>query len=380
MAEGLRWIRRSDRMDLIRSRRMTDEVFKALPSAIAVLDTEGRVEVSTQSARDLFGLKPGVLIKELNLNWLHNLVRLAMDENRKEEIDSANGFIQQFSANNEYFFQPVALPIHTEVNREEITGVIVVFKDVTQLHEQQELKRSVVSTVSHQLKTPLTSIRMSVHLLLEERMGTLNEKQTDLLMTAREDSERLSTILDDLLDLNRIESGKALLDIKPTSVHSLINDAVESFSVDARDKGIMLEGAVTDDFSEVLADAARIHHVFANLLTNALRFTDAGGSITISAEDRPDSVCFGVRDTGKGIPKDYLNFLFNQFYRVPGQKGQTGVGLGLAIVKQIVTAHGGDVGAESAPGRGANFWFTLPKADGKNQDQNSTEKGNQRRK
>ena len=130
-------------------------------------------------------------------------------EDRIIEHDPKNGYVQQFIDNREYFFQPMAVPIPVGPERREPTGVALILKDVTQVHEQQEMKRGVVSTVSHQLKTPLTSLRMSIHLLLEERIGPLNEKQIELLMAARDDSERLVGILDDLLDINRIESGKS---------------------------------------------------------------------------------------------------------------------------------------------------------------------------
>jgi signal transduction histidine kinase len=238
--------------------------------------------------------------------------------------------------------------------------VALILKDVTQVHEQQEMKRGVVSTVSHQLKTPLTSIRMSVHLLLEERIGALNEKQIELLMAARDDSERLVGILDDLLDINRIESGKSQLALEPTASRALARDAMEPFLVDAKDKGVTLENAVADDLPEVMADAEKIRHVFANLLSNALQFTGPGGAVTIRAEQEQDKVAFLVEDTGEGMPEKELKHLFEQFYRAPGQDEKTGVGLGLAIAKEIVHAHGGDVGAESVPGKGSTFRFTLP--------------------
>ena len=181
MAAALRQVRKEDRVNLMRTRRATEEVFKALPTAIAVLDLEGKVEVSTETADQHFGLKPGVLASDLGYDWLLPLIRKALDEDRIVECDPKNGYIQQFVDHREYFFQPMAVPIPVGPERREPTGVALILKDVTQVHEQQEMKRGVVSTVSHQLKTPLTSIRMSIHLLLEERIGTLNEKQIELL-------------------------------------------------------------------------------------------------------------------------------------------------------------------------------------------------------
>jgi signal transduction histidine kinase len=231
---------------------------------------------------------------------------------------------------------------------------------MTQVREQQELKRGVVSTVSHQLKTPLTSLRMSIYLLLEERIGTINEKQTELLMAARDDSDRLVGILNDLLDLNRIESGKSNLSPEPVSPQRLVHDSIEPFLIEAKEKGVDLQNEVKDDLPDVLADFQKIRYVFSNLLSNALRFTDPGGYIIVRAQQEQDYVRFFIEDSGKGIAAEHLNHLFEQFYRVPGQDDKSGIGLGLAIVREIVRAHGGDVGVESRLGKGSTFSFSLP--------------------
>jgi signal transduction histidine kinase len=360
MISALRQVRKADRINLLRTRRATEEVFKSLPTAIAVLDLDGRVEVSTETAALHFGLKPGVLAGRLGYKWLLPMIREALDGDRIIERDTKNGYIQQFVDNREYFFQPMVVPIPSGPESGESAGLALILKDMTQVHEQQELKRGVVSTVSHQLKTPLTSLRMSIYLLLEERIGTLNEKQVELLMVARDDSNRLVGILNDLLDLNRIESGKSNLSPEPVLPQSIVRDAVEPFLIEARDKGVNILNNVTDDLPEVMADAQKIRHVFSNLFSNALRFTEPGGSITVRARQEQDYVRFYIEDTGKGIASEHLKHLFEQFYRVPGQDDKSGIGLGLAIVKEIVHAHGGDVGVESELGKGSTFYFSLP--------------------
>jgi len=362
MISALRQVRKTDRINLLRTRRATEEVLKSLPTAIAIFDTEGRVEVATESAVRQFGLKPGVLSDRLEFTWLPSMIQKALDENRVVERDSKKGFIQHFAGNREYFFQPVVVPIPVGSESGGPAGLALILNDMTQVHEQQELKRGVVSTVSHQLKTPLTSLRMSIYLLLEERIGTLNEKQTELLMAARDDSDRLVGILNDLLDLNRIESGKSNLSPEPVAPESLVRDSVEPFLIEARDKGIEIINRVASDLPEVMADIQKIRHVFSNLFSNAMRFTDPGGSITVRAERDREYVRFSVEDTGKGIAQEYMGRLFEQFFRAPGQDEKSGIGLGLAIVKEIVHAHGGEVGAESESGKGSTFHFTLPLA------------------
>ena len=237
MAEGLRQIRRSDHRQLTRTRKAVSEVFKALPTAIAVLDMDNRVEVATEPAETLFGLKRGTHLNSLGYEWLTGMVRQAQDEGRVVEGDSKDACIQIFHDNHEFFFSPIVVPILEEADRGEISGTAVILNDVTSLREQQELKRSAVTTVSHQLRNPLTSIRMSVHLLLEENLGPLNSQQTELLLAARDESERLTSVVEELLDLNRMETGKALLDIEALSPHDMVRDVLELFQADARDKG-----------------------------------------------------------------------------------------------------------------------------------------------
>lgn len=360
MAAALRQARNEDRVNLIRTRRATEEVFNALPAAIAVLDLEGRVEFSTDTAARHFGLRPGTLAGDLGYGWMTPLLQRALDSEGRAQHEAAAESFQQFIDNREHFFQPMAVPIATGPEHREPAGVTLILQDVTQTHEQQELKRGVLSTVSHQLKTPLTSLRMSVYLLLEERIGALNDKQTELLIAARDDSERLVGILDDLLDLSRIESGKAQVNPVPVSPQALARDGLEPFLVEAKDKGVTISNAVPNDLPEVLADHEKIGQVFANLLSNALRFTTPGGSVTVQASAEPGQVVFTVEDTGAGIPAEHLGHVFEPFYRVPGQDAKSGVGLGLAIAKEIICAHGGEVGVASEVGKGSAFRFSLP--------------------
>jgi len=362
MAAALRQIRKSDRMSLQRTRRATEEVFRALPEAVAVLDLDGRVEVSTEAAERHFGLKRGICVSDLGFEWIPKLVKSAIEKGEAVELDGKGGIVQKFIENREHFFRPVALPIPVRPALGETAGAALILKDVTQVLEQQELKRSVVSIVSHQLRTPLSSLLMSIHLLLEERIGTLNEKQADLLMAAREDTDRLVGILDDLLDLSRIESGRTNLKTERVSPRKLSLQGVEPFLIEAKDKGVMIMNEVPGDLPDVLAEPARMNHVFANLISNALKFTSPGGRITIRAAPENEFVLFSVSDTGSGVPAEHVRRLFEPFYRVPGQKDQPGVGLGLAIVKEIVKAHGGKVEVQSEMGKGAVFSFTLPLA------------------
>ncbi len=360
MAASLREFRRTDQAKLLRIQKATQQAFDSLPDAVAVVDTEGRVEVATESARSIFGLKPGVSVGDLPFGWMADLCLNVRQEGRPASLEGRRS-IQQFVNGEERYYRPEAVPILD--NERLTTGVILVLKDVTQLRQQDEIKRGVVRTVSHQLNTPLTSVRMAIHLLLGEKIGSLNEKQADLLMTARDDSDRLHEILDSLLDLSRFESGKAQMEFQSLSPRSIVGDAAGSFSRTAQDSGVALQSDVPGDLPDVWVDTTRIGHVFGNLLSNSLKHTSPGGRIALTAEADEAWVRFHVSDTGEGIPAVFLSRVFEPFFRVPGRRNETGAGLGLAIVKEIVEAHGGTVGVESGEGKGSDFTFTLRRSD-----------------
>jgi NtrC-family two-component system sensor histidine kinase KinB len=361
MATSLREFRRSNQSKLFRIQQATQQAFDSLPEAVAVIDPEGKVEVATEAARNFFGLQPNTPIKDLPLEWINNLVQEALKQGRTMETKGNQTVIQLFTKGGERYFRPEAVPILD--SERQPTGVVLVLQDITQLRQQDEIKRGMISTVSHQLKTPLTSIRMAIHLLLEEKVGSLTEQQVDLLLAAREDSDRLHNILNNLLDISRIESGKTKMELRAVSPNFLQMEALEPFWRAAHDQGVSLITEVPGDLPEVWADSTRIYYVIGNLLSNALRYTPPGGKITFSAQAEEKEVRFSFTDTGKGIPRQYLPRIFEQFFRVPGQEKESGAGLGLAIVKEIIEAHGGTVGVESQEGQGSTFTFTLRRVE-----------------
>ncbi len=241
----------------------------------------------------------------------------------------------------------------------------VLLLDVTHLHEQLELKRSVVATVSHQLKTPLTALRMSLHMLLDESLGDLNPKQSELLLAARDESERLVRIVNDLLDIDRIESGRAQMAFRPADPAALVRDAADRHFSEARDRGIALTASVPPDLPRVRADRSRIALVLDNLLSNAFRYTEAGGSIRIEAESIPAGVRFRVRDTGRGIPREHLDKVFSPFFRAPGQDPASGVGLGWPLSGRPSAITEAKWASRASRGRGPRFGSPCPRPKGR---------------
>jgi signal transduction histidine kinase len=239
-------------------------------------------------------------------------------------------------------------------------GAAVFLQDVTRFRLLDDAKSNLVGTVSHELKTPLTSLRMAVYLLLENNLGELTPGQRDLLESARADAERLLQILNDLLDLARLESGVAQLNRTFVPVEGLLEEMAREVRPMAQARGLRVEVRSSPGAAAVSVDPDRIRHVFINLLSNAVKYSPEGGIVSLYAEPADTGFLrFGVRDRGRGIPQESLGRIFDKFYRLPAQP-ETGAGLGLAIAREIVLAHGGTIGCTSRLGEGSDFYFFLP--------------------
>jgi NtrC-family two-component system sensor histidine kinase KinB len=239
-------------------------------------------------------------------------------------------------------------------------GAAILLQDVTKFRLLDDAKNNLVGTVSHELRTPLTGLRMAVYLLLEQNLGQLTSAQRELLETARDDTDRLLRILNDLLDLSRLEGGATPLNRTPERVDGLLAAMTGEIRPLIEAAGQRIEVSSAAGVDTVPVDRDRIRHVFINLLTNASKYSPEGSAITLYAEPAPDGfVKFGVRDHGPGIPPESLPHVFEKFYRVPGQT-KKGAGLGLAIAREIVVAHGGSIACASGPGPGSDFHFLLP--------------------
>jgi signal transduction histidine kinase len=240
-------------------------------------------------------------------------------------------------------------------------GAAIILQDVTKFRLLDDAKTNLAGTVSHELKTPLTSLRLAIYLLLEQNVGALAPAQRELLETARDDADRLLRILDNLLDLTRLEAGATSLDLTEISVSELLAEIAAEARSFITAAGARLEVRSADELGRIRVDGARIRHVFINLLANAAKFSPPGGVITLAAAGAPVGfVRFSVRDTGPGIPAESVAQVFERFYRAPGQT-KAGAGLGLAIAREIVVAHGGSIACTSEPGKCTEFYFQLPR-------------------
>lgn len=361
MAAQLRVLRQLDHERLLRSRRTTQNAIDHLPDAVAVLDPDGRIELVNETAARLFALRAGARIDELpDAAHLAEVHRRALAQSQPAQITGYGTSIRVMDERLERYFLPQARAIVDDAGR--VVGVTLVLADVTDYRRLDELKDDLLSMTSHELKTPLTSLRMALPLVLEGQLGPLTEAQGELLAAANQDAERLHGIVENLLDLGRLASGRVPMRLESADPHAIAESAVERHRDAYAEANVELRNDVLPLTPTVRADARHIRHALDNLLANALRYTPSGGTVSVSARAAGDAVEFAVSDTGVGIAPEHLQRLFERFFRVPGQDNSTGTGLGLAIVKQIVHAHGGQVGVESRVGSGTTFRFTLGRA------------------
>ncbi len=359
MASSLRRFRTTDRKQLLRSQRAANSVLNSLPEAVAVCNPAGMIELSNEAAAKMFSLKPGGSIKDAGNERFALLFERANREARPIRSDGWGAAIQKFQDGDERFFMPEAVPILDDERK--IIGVTLVFADVTKLRKADEVKSGLISTVSHELKTPLTSIRLATHALLNEKLGILTPQQSDLVAAAREESERLHRIIENLLELGKMEAGRSRLNQVRLNAEELLLSAAARVNTAFADQGVALVVSMPDSPSFVLADNLRLEIVFANLLNNALRHTPPGGKVDLRGQEADGEVVFTVEDNGQGIPEEDLPHIFEKFFRASGAEEQGASGLGLAIVKEIIGEHEGRIEAGSTPGKGARFTFALKK-------------------
>jgi NtrC-family two-component system sensor histidine kinase KinB len=244
-----------------------------------------------------------------------------------------------------------------------LVGAVTLLQDITHLSEISRLKSEFIAAASHELRTPLTSLQLGIHLLLEGSLGSMTERQQRVVQVCRDDATRLDRLMQELLDLSKIESGDTAPVRASVPASTLAHDAAESVRVQAEARGVRLNIDAPADLPSVFADRQQVQRVIVNLLTNAIRATVAGGTITVSGKPREGEVVFSVSDTGAGIPREYLSRIFEPFVQVPNAP-PGGSGLGLTIARRIVEAHGGRLTVQSEPGRGSTFTFVVPVGTG----------------
>ena len=357
MAAQLQEYRDNTSEEIVRLHRTMETMIASFPDPIFVLNREGHVQLRNPAATGLASV--------LDLN---NELPIRLRPIASKTLETGRDFLP-YNFEDAIFFRlggtgKFFLPrvVAMRDKREGILGVAVVLYDITRFRLLDAAKTNLVGTVSHELKTPLTSVRMAVHLLLEHTLGDLTARQQEMLEAARQDSERLLRILNDLLDLTRLDEGAAELRCESVAPSVLLETVAAEISDKIAEKQMKLDSLVEQDLPPVFVDVQQIGYVFTNLLTNAIKHSPPGGLIRLQAAPAEDGfIVFSVTDQGPGIPEQYQVRIFDRFFRVPGQ-GKTGAGLGLSIAREITVAHGGRIGVRSTPGQGSTFYVALKAA------------------
>jgi signal transduction histidine kinase len=354
MAAQLQEYRQSTTEKIVRLHRTMEATLASFPDPIFVLDKEGRIELKNPAAD---GLASDLHLDDQLPDRLQTIARNTLASGENFLPDSFKEVITYRIDGEDAFFLPRVLAMR---NKEDaLFGVAVVLYDVTRFRLLDATKTDLVATVSHEIKSPLTSMRMVLHLLLEKTFGALTQKQDDLLQAAWNDTERLLRILSDLLDLARLEEGNDGLRKEPVAPSELLTAAMKEMAGKFSTKGLNVNFTIEPDLPAVPVDRQRINHVFTNLLSNAIKHSPDNGEIVLGAVlVKDNNVEFSVTDQGPGIPEEYHSRIFDRFFRVPGQP-QSGAGLGLSIAREITVSHGGHIGVKSPPGQGCTFYVVL---------------------
>ncbi len=231
-------------------------------------------------------------------------------------------------------------------------------RNITPFKELDFAKTNFIATVSHELKTPIASVKMSLQLLKNKSTGPVNEEQQQLIDSIEEDSNRLLKITGELLNMTQVETGNIQMNIQESKPEDIVHYAVEAVAFHAEQKNITLELHIEPNLQPVKADPEKTSWVMINFLTNAIRYSRERGRIIVTLKRQDGKVLFSVQDNGKGIDARYTGKIFDRYFQVPGSS-RSGTGLGLAISKEFIEAQGGIVGVESEIGTGSRFYFLL---------------------
>lgn len=367
MAEKLEEYQASSVQKLLIEKKRIETLINNMNDPVIGLDENKRVLFMNNIALKISGLKSDQVIgkkaEELALN--NDLIRSLAQELYDAPSQNTNTKmpVKIYANNKESYFEKEIIPIKiipTGEQVEKLIGNVILLQNVTPYKELDFAKTNFIATVSHELKTPISSIRMSLDLLENKQLGTLNDEQKNMVESIKDDTARLLKITGELLNMTQVETGSIQMNVQLASVQEIVEYAVNSNKVTADDKKIILSVDITDNISSVLADKDKTAWVLNNLISNAIRYSYENATVYIVAKEFENRIRFSVTDTGQGIEPKYLNRVFDRYFRIPGSKKE-GTGLGLSISKEFIEAQGGKMELYSEYGKGSEFSFYLEK-------------------
>ena len=365
------------------------DLMRYIPDVIYFKDRSGRLLLVNETHARGLGLKPQEVAGKTDFDIFPKQRALAMAKDDQHVMTTGKAVIDKIERSTradgvDNYVSTTKIPRYDE--KGSIIGLIGITRDITRrmryeqskrktqglekkleaLEELSRLKSEFISIVSHELRTPLAIIKEAVMLLLDEIAGGLNEKQKHILQKAKDNIQRLKGIIEELLDISRIESGKLKLHYSLVNLNDLLKESADFFKKLAAEKSVGLTYVLPQEEVNLLLDSDKIHRVITNLLSNAIKFTEEYGSIKAELKIFHDRVRLGVTDSGIGIAGEDLPKLFNKFSQVSKISSieRKGLGLGLSIARELVEAQGGEIWAESKVGVGSKFYFTLPRLPG----------------
>lgn len=365
MAQKLEEYTESKLGKILQHKKRIEALIDNMHDAVIGIDEEKRVLFANEPACLLSGLKHAAFEgrKLAEIASSNDLISRLLDRvNSLNQQSEHLGLVQIFAYGKENYFELEVIDINVVPTGEESSqfiGQFILLKNVTSFKERDVAKTNFIGTVSHELKTPIASIRMGIQLLENKRIGALNEEQKDLLEGIADDTERLLKITGELLDIAQVESGTIQMKLNPATIGPIIDYALLANRAMLDQKQIQIAVEVEKDLPMIYIDNEKTAWVLTNLLSNAIRYSDEGGAISVAVKKIGARVLLRVEDQGQGIPAQYLAKIFDRYFRVPGSTKE-GTGLGLSISKEFIESMGGEIDVQSVFGTGSTFFVYLP--------------------
>lgn len=350
MAERLEYFEHSNLNKIIFEKTRAEAVINSLREASIGIDKSGMVLFANNQALQLLGLQAKDIVgkQAAEVSGRNDLLRFLLEDKGKLPF-------KVVLDNRENYFVKEEI----DIDQEGSESKVIVLQNITSFKELDVAKTHFIATVSHELKTPLASSDFSLKLLENPRTGTLTPDQQELVHNLRQDNQRMLRILSELLNMAQVETGRIELHLAAADAGQIVTSAIQSLSAAARAKSVDIRFDSPEDRKQVMADAEKTGWVLNNLLSNAIRYSPGGGTITVQLIDETTRVVFSVKDQGPGIPVQYAEKVFDRFFTLPDSKN-TGTGLGLAISKEFIEAQGGQIWVDAAWTTGSDFRFSLP--------------------
>ena len=366
MAQKLEEYHNSNLYKLLFEKKRLETLINNMHDPIIGLDNEGLILFVNDEALKIIGMKSEDVIGKTatTLALTNDLMKSLI----VKKLESESQLLGQkmlpmkiFADGKESYFEKENVNITIQPTGEDDTidiGDVVILRNITPFKELDFAKTNFIATISHELKTPISSIKLSLLLLGKEQNGILNDEQKYLIESIKDDSERLLKITGELLELSQVETGNIQLNIEKSNPYEIVQYATEAVKMQAEQKQIELVVEADENLSNIKADSEKTAWVLINFLTNAIRYSSEQSVITVKLKSDNHQILFTVIDTGKGIDNRYRSKVFDKYFQIPGSH-KTGTGLGLAISKEFIEAQGGTIGVESELGLGSAFYFKL---------------------